>query len=180
MVDYYVGEVKLFVGSYAPQGWHFCNGSMLAINTYQTLFSLIGTTYGGDGVTTFGIPDLRGRVPISMGTGPGMTPRVVGQSGGAEYVGLDIAKMPAHRHAVNTAGFNATTTGASSTVAWGNTAAPTYQFMKDSAPAASFVDVSMVEGTISNDGSSQMHSNVMPYVALNYIIALNGIYPTRP
>jgi len=97
-MDNYLGEVRIFAGNYAPEGWQFCNGQSLSVSEYQALYSLIGTTYGGDGVNTFALPDLRGRVPVGVGSGPGLTPRVLGQSGGSEEVALVESQIPAHGH----------------------------------------------------------------------------------
>src|ERR1700758_3405683 len=102
MAQPYVGEIRMFAGNFAPAGWMFCEGQLLPISENETLFQLIGTTYGGDGETTFALPDLRGRVPIHMGQGSGLTPRTIGDAGGAETVTLTVAQMPVHHHIVNT------------------------------------------------------------------------------
>jgi microcystin-dependent protein len=179
MSDYYVGEVRLFAGAYVPAGWHLCDGSMLKINDYQALFAIIGVTYGGDGVTTFGIPDLRGRIPIGQGQGTGLTNRVMAQSGGAETVALSAATMGAHTHNLMTAGVAATASTPGSTVTYANTAAPTTQYLKPGLGTAGGVPVNPIASTMSADGPGAAHANVMPTAVLTYIIALNGTFPTR-
>ncbi len=179
MTDYFVGEIRLFAGSYPPADWHICDGSLLAINTYQALYALIGTTYGGDGVQTFGIPDLRGRIPIGQGQGTGLTNRVMGQSGGSETVSLQAAHTGAHNHLLRTAGLPATTPNPGSTVMFANTTSPTAMYLKSGLGSAGGSAVNPVASTISTEGAGVGHANVMPTAVLTYIIALNGTFPTR-
>jgi microcystin-dependent protein len=172
-MDNFIGEVRLFAGMFAPQGWAYCDGSLLDISTNDALYTLLGTTYGGDGQYTFGLPDLRGRVPIHQGTlsqyGNSYLP---GQTGGVETVPLTAINLPAHSHA-----FVATTNA-------GTTATPTGNLVA-TAPANSLVFVETA-GTVgfspievATTGSGAPHQNMQPYQAINYIIALEGIYPSQ-
>jgi len=161
----------MFAGNFAPQGWALCQGQLLSIEQNTALFALIGTTYGGDGQTTFALPDLRGRVTVSMGSGQGLTPRSIGQNGGSETVGLVAAQMPAHSHLANCGpiGTQASPTGNYwSTDPGGNTAA--YSNASNSQMAA---------GAISAYTGGQPHDNVQPFLVINYIIALQGIFPSQ-
>ncbi len=179
MSDYFVGEIRLFAGKYPPADWNLCDGSLLSINTYQALYALIGTTYGGDGVNTFGLPDLRGRIPIGQGQGTGLTARVPGQKGGAETAALTEANIGPHTHTLMTAGAAAATPTPGSAVTYANTAAPTNQYLKPNLGTAAATAVNPVATTISNAGTGAAHANVMPTAILTYIIALNGTFPTR-
>jgi microcystin-dependent protein len=166
----YVGEIRLvgFTRS-APLGWAVCDGSLLPIVQYQDLFSLIGTTYGGDGQETFGLPDLRGRVPVHQGTGPGLSTYVLGQTGGTEAVALTAAQMPAHTHTLSASSaqarpsaFRAALLGSSSTDRYYGEGTPT---------------TPMAQGALSVSGSGQAHDNMAPSLPMNYIIALYGTFP---
>lgn len=179
MSDYFVGEIRLFAGAYAPANWHLCDGSLLSINTYQALYSLIGTTYGGDGVSTFGLPDLRGRIPIGQGQGTGLTNRVLGQNGGTETVTLQEAQIGSHGHTMLTAGTTATTSTLGTSVMFANTTSPVVQYLKSGLGSAGGSAVNPVASTVSNTGSGAAHANMMPTATLTYIIALNGTYPMR-
>ncbi|MGE5515129.1 MAG: phage tail protein [Bacteroidota bacterium] len=178
MVDSYVGEIRMMgnTNGRTPNGWLPCNGALVSIQTYPALYSLIGTTYGGDGATTFAVPDLRGRLPVGKGPGPGLTPRYIGQSFGSEAVSLQPANTPAHSHALNTAGTAATTTDASNLVTFANVASPVAQYLKD---ASGGTMVSPVGTTISTVGGGIAHDNVMPCATINFIIATAGTYPQR-
>ncbi len=176
-MDPFLGSLLLVPYNFAPQGWAFCNGQLLPIQQYSALFSLIGTTYGGDGVSNFALPDLRGRVPISAGQGPGMQNYVLGQNGGAENATLGVTQLPAHNHAVNVATaaatgkdpanqFLATVPGA---------AGPTAVNIYGSGPANSTLNA----GAVSSTGSSQPVDIRSPYLTLNWIIALVGVFPSR-
>lgn len=179
MSDYFVGEIRLFAGKYPPANWHLCDGTLLSINAYQALYAIIGTTYGGDGVNTFGVPDLRGRVPIGQGQGTGLTNRVLAQSGGAETVALSVANMGPHAHTPKTAGAAATSPTPGSTVTYANTASPTTQYLKSGLGTAGGTPVNPIASTISTDGPGQPHANIMPTAVLTYMIALNGTFPNR-
>jgi microcystin-dependent protein len=169
--DPFIGEILVVPYNFAPVGWAFCDGQLLSISQNAALFDLLGTTYGGDGVTNFALPDLRGRTAIHMGTGPGLSSYVIGQRGGEESVTLLINQMPAHTHvAMGTSGL-------------GNSPSP----MNNVWAAQSRLDiyssagpfVQMSVGALSFAGNNLPHENRSPYLALNYIISLFGIFPSR-
>lgn len=171
MADPYVGEIRLFAGNFAPQGWRFCDGALLAVSENEVLFNLIGATYGGDGSTTFALPDLRGRVPIHMGTGGGLSPRTIGEVLGTEAVTLTTAQLPGHNHSFNASTDNGSTPSPGGAVVAANPQIRTYiQDVPDSAFAPA---------TISQTGGSSPHDNMMPFICINYIISLYGIFPSR-
>jgi microcystin-dependent protein len=167
--DPFVGEITFFSGNFAPVGWAFCDGSLLSIAEYDTLFALIGTTYGGDGQNNFALPDLRGRVPIHQGTSLGST-YTIGQTGGTETVTLTPAQIPLHNHIpnVNAGAGNADTPNGN---VWAKASSGTPYA---AAPSA----VNMNTATISAIGGSQPHNNMVPFVAVNYIISLFGVFPS--
>ena len=173
----FLGQVMLFAGGFAPRGWATCEGQLLAISQNDALFSLLGTTYGGDGRTTFGLPDLRGRAPIGVGTGPGLTPRPWGQKSGSENTTLNTNNLPAHNHgitvevAVSTG--NGTTDEPDGNVLAGTTS-PTY-----AAASSANGKLAGASGSSTNTGSGQSFNNMQPYLAMYYIIALQGVYPSR-
>lgn len=179
-MDPFIGEIRLFAGNFPPVGWHLCDGSLLSINDNQALFSLIGTTYGGNGVNTFGIPDMRGRVPVGQGQGTGLTNRVIGQTGGASAVQLTEAQMPIHSHTVNVTNKVATTATIDANVGFAANTTPS------TGKVARYAPTNATPGTLNSatilaaPGNGQSHSNVMPYMALTYIICLLGMYPVRP
>lgn len=186
-VDSYIGEVRMFSGNYAPDGWHLCDGTLMSISAYEALYSLIGTSFGGNGATTFGLPDLRGRLPIGQGTGSGLTPRVLGQTGGTEMVTLTPANIPSHTHAVNTVAATATTgtlvadvNGAPGNLTFAQAANGVKDYMNNNAPTPTIA--TLADGSISNSGPTQTqpHQNMMPSFVVNYIICLEGLYPERP
>lgn len=176
----YTGEIRLFAGNYAPRGWALCQGQLFSTNTYAALFSIIGSTYGGNGTTTFAMPDLRGRAPIGTGSGPGLTPRLLGQKGGVEEVTLQSSEIPAHSH-IATASIKqpANNTSASteepSNAVPGNTGSTAYAPDSDGA----FLDPAQADISIGNTGGGLAHDNVQPFSALNYIICLNDLWPAR-
>jgi microcystin-dependent protein len=165
MSEPFLGELRLFPYNFAPRGWAFCQGQILAIAQNTALFSLLGTTFGGNGQTTFALPDLRGRVAVSSGQGPGLSPYDLGQSGGTESVTLTSNEMPQHAHTIG--GTNSASTG-SRPGGKVNAAGGAYSDTSD-AP------MQPTGGT----GGSQPHGNVQPYLTLNYCIALEGIFPSR-
>jgi len=169
MSEPYVGEVRLFAGNYAPAGWALCQGQVLAIPDYETLYSLIGTTYGGNGQTTFGLPDLRGRVPVHQGQGPGLSPRALGETGGAERVALLTGQTPLHTHALH-----ASTAPASIATPAGSVLGATGAASYGPGPASTAMASSAVDTAW---GTAQPHENMAPTLTVNYIIALYGIYP---
>jgi microcystin-dependent protein len=176
-----VGEIRAFGGNFAPAGWQLCDGSLLPISQYETLYTLLGTTYGGNGTTTFGVPDLRGRLLLSQGTGQGLSPRVLGQTGGTEYVTLLTANMPGHTHAAqaSTAPATAHTPTGCFLAAPVDTTTPgtnLVEYLPDTVPG--FTLSPLDPATVSSIGGSQPHENRMPFVAITYIIALFGVYPS--
>lgn len=168
----FVGEIRLFAGTYAPTGWATCEGQLLAVDQNDALFSLLGTAYGGDGRTTFGLPDLRGRVPVHAGQGPGLSPRSVGQQGGREQVTLTSANLPSHTHAPAATDATTVTTDPAGRVL-GHPTTNTYR-SPFGAPA-----VAMAAAGIEPAGNDVAHANIGPSLVLNFIIALYGIYPSR-
>jgi microcystin-dependent protein len=180
MSEPYLGEIRPFAGNYAPEGWHMCDGSLLPINTYQALYSLIGTAYGGNGQTTFGIPDFRGRLPVGQGQGAGLTNRIIGQTGGTSTVQINDSQMPLHTHNVlAVGGADATTATISSGAALAKTPGQVVRYAVASATAEAAIH-QMAAGAITPSGGSASHVNLMPYLAIQFIIALQGLYPTRP
>lgn len=168
----FLGEIKMFAGNFAPRQWALCEGQLLPINSYQALFSILGTTYGGDGRTSFALPDLRGRAPISPGTGPGLSSRNLGTRGGESTHYLTNVELPAHNH---TGQIKASISGGSEDSPSGNHLANHLGAFSEDATSGS-----KLEGVVSyNTGGGQAHSNMQPYLALNYIIALQGIFPSR-
>jgi microcystin-dependent protein len=170
-----IGEIRMFAGNFAPRGWALCDGQLLPIAQNQALFSILGTTYGGNGITTFALPDLRGRVPLHAGTGPGLSSKTLGQSGGTETVTLTTAQMPAHTHSAQ---INADSTVA----ATDNPANALPARNAASTPQYGTSDNTTLSGNaliISPAGGGQAHPNMQPYTTVNYIIALTGVYPSR-
>jgi microcystin-dependent protein len=167
----YVGEIRMFGGNFAPLNWAFCDGSLQSIADNTALFQLIGTTYGGDGQSTFALPDLRSRVPVHMGTGPGLSTYVLGQKSGTESVTLTLNQLPNHTHALNATTAAATTPTPSGSVVLGDNAG--MKLYTSKAPSAA---TGMVAATA---GGSQPHNNIMPYQAITFIISLFGIFPSQ-
>lgn len=165
MLEPYLGEVLIVAFDFAPRGWAHCDGQLLSVAQNQGLFSLLGTTYGGDGVTTFALPDFRGRTPIHVGSGYSL-----GQRGGRENVSLGVSALPAHRHA-----FHATCDDASTGHPGDAKLAPT----ATRSYRASGELVALHPTAVTQTGGNQPHNNMQPYLALNFVIALNGIYPPR-
>lgn len=172
MGEPYVGEIRIFAGSFAPAGWAMCQGQSMAISENDTLFNLIGTTYGGDGQETFNLPDLQGRVPMHQGQGPGITQNyVIGEQGGVESVTLTTQQIPIHTH-----GVLASTNPATATTASGNVTASTNQLKiyTEGSPSKNFAP-----NTISPVGGSQPHENMQPFLVLTFIISLFGVFPSQ-
>lgn len=176
MADPFLGEIKIFAGNFAPRGWAFCSGQLLQINQFDALFSLLGTQYGGDGRTTFGLPDMRGRVPIHQGQGPGLSNRRIGSRFGSESETLTTNHLPSHNHS-----FLASTNDATAGYPAGKVAADTPNDNVYLAPTSTTPepDVVLPANTLDNSGGGQSHTNVMPFVCVHFIIALVGIYPSR-
>ncbi len=175
MSEPFVAEIKIFAGNFAPRGWAFCNGQLLPIAQNTALFSLIGTTYGGDGRSTTALPNLQGRAPMHPGRGPGLTPRRLGERSGAEIATLTEAQMPNHTHSLNMSG-EATDEDGTTDPANALTGEPdASDTMYGPATNLTPMDTS----ALANVGGSQSHNNMQPYLTLNYIIALVGLYPSR-
>lgn len=185
MSDCFMGEVRMFAGSYAPEDWILCNGQALNVQQMNALFSLLGTTFGGDGVATFNAPDLRGSLPVGQGTNnsvnPPLTPRTIGQSAGEELHTLTAAEMPAHTHPVYVVNSNATTTTPYPGVLYGAVQPVGTQqglYTQSVPPQATIVQLDTI--AVSSAGLGGPHINVMITTAISFIMALNGYYPTRP
>ena len=168
--DPFLGEIMIFGGNFPPRGWATCDGQLLPIAQNQALFSLLGTTYGGNGVTTFALPDLRGRVPIHYGQGPGLAPHTLGERGGEESHTLTAAEMPAHTHV----GRGSSAVGTSAVPGGNVVARNAAQIPQYSASA----DTSLAPGAIGSAGGGIPHNNMQPYLAVQYVIALVGFYPS--
>lgn len=177
----YIGEVRLFAGNFAPAGWAFCDGGLLPISENDALFALIGTTYGGDGQSTFAVPDLRGRVPIGIGQGTGLSNRVIGEKAGQETMTLTTANMPSHSHTgrivVNNGNATATTPTTSSSIATSG-AFSGRSFIPNLSYNSNSPDILVQTVTTSSVGNSHPVTIVKPRLGINYIIALYGIFPS--
>jgi microcystin-dependent protein len=164
MAQPYVGEIRMFAGNFAPAGWMFCEGQLLPISENETLFQLIGTTYGGDGQSTFALPDLRGRLPLHQGNG-----FILAETGGAESITLTVSQIPAHAHALL------------ANDAAGNASLPQDNLLAKSisnTPYTTFTpNTAMNAGTVQQTGGSQPHSNFQPYLCIDFIISLFGLFP---
>jgi microcystin-dependent protein len=171
MSEPFLGEIRMFGGNFAPAGWAFCDGQLLAIAENETLFQLIGTTYGGDGEETFALPDLRGRLPIHMGQSSGLSNRTLGEPGGTEAVTLTVGQMPVHTHPT----LLSSAAGSESTPA-GNVlaASPNVRLYRPGNPT-----VPLHPLAVTPTGGSQPHDNVMPFLCVNFIIALEGVFPSQ-
>ena len=174
MAQPYVGQIISVAFNFAPVGWHLCDGSQLSISEYETLYTLIGTTYGGNGTTTFGLPDLRGRAPLAAGQGAGLPTYVQGQLGGSESVTLIANQVGAHSHTLQASTQNGAATNPAPNLALAQNpvqAVPVYAPPPTTTPLA---------GTaIGNSTGGQPHENRQPFLAINYIIALNGVFPSQ-
>jgi microcystin-dependent protein len=168
----YIGQVCLFGFNYAPRGWALCNGQLMSIGQNSALFSLLGTTFGGDGISTFALPDLRGRVAINQGDQPGLSKYAMGQTGGSETVTLNVTQMPQHVHAGQ---LHASNGAANQEEAQNHLLAETAVYTD--AAANQLMNASAV--TVGPTGGNQPHPNLQPYLTLNYCIALEGVYPPR-
>ena len=171
MSEPYIGEIRMFGGNFAPAGWAFCQGQLMPISENDALFNLIGTTYGGDGQETFGLPDLQGRVPVHQGKGPGLpTTYQIGEKVGSEQVRLIVQEMPVHNHA-----FLVSTAPGGANTPIGNIPAspPVAKIYRAGTPSDAFPP-----GLVSPAGGSQPHDNMMPFTVINYIISLFGTYPS--
>lgn len=171
-VDPFIGEIYMGGMNFAPNGFMSCSGQLLPINTYAALFSLLGTTFGGNGVNNFALPDLRGRMPMGQGSGPGLTPHNMGEISGQETVTLTTNELPAHNHA-QYAVTDAGTTAVPTNAYLANTGA----LDKEYRPSGTLTP--MNSGTIASAGGNQAHNNMPPYLVLNFYIAITGTFPSR-
>ncbi|WP_428742990.1 phage tail protein [Tenacibaculum sp.] len=195
-MDPFIGEIVMFGGNFAPRGWAFCDGQLLPISQNTALFSILGTTYGGDGRTTFALPDLRGRAPIGPRQGPGLSDYRLGQRSGQETVTLNVTQIPSHNHATQNNPSTDQHILLSTNDAVNETPAPgdvpavgnymnglTSQKVKNFGPATNVVNGQTISANaglnILNTGGNLAHNNMQPFVAINYIIALVGIFPSR-
>ena len=165
----YLSEIRIVSFNFPPKGWAFCNGQLLAINQNQALFSLLGTTYGGDGRVTFGLPNLQGRSPVHEGTDPDGNSHTLGQTGGQANVTLTAGQMPVHAHQAQ----------ADSAVASAASPAANAWADSSSAPYSASANAVMNAGSVQQQGGGQAHNNMPPYLVLNYVIALTGIFPSQ-
>jgi len=166
----FIGEVRWFAGNFAPRGWTECNGQLLQISQNTALFSLLGTTYGGDGRSTFGVPDLQGRAMVHEGIGPGLSNRRLGQKSGAETETLTVSQMPSHGHTLR------------ADASRGDSVLPNDRILANTGRTRLYnpiADVSMKPESIANAGGSAPHNNMQPFVTLRCIIATQGLYPSR-
>lgn len=174
-MDPYIGEVRIVGFNFAPRGWALCQGQLMPISQNTALFSLLGTMYGGDGKTTFGLPDFRDIAPMSWGSAPGLTERYEGETGGSSTVTLITNQLPSHSHVAKASG-NPGATNVPTGGVWAATGGPRGgipMYTTASAPAV------MNVGALTPQGQSTPHNNMQPYLTLNFIIALQGVYPTR-
>jgi microcystin-dependent protein len=171
----YIGEIRMFGFARLPSGWFACDGALVSIAGNETLYTLLGTTYGGDGVNTFGLPDLRGAVPLHQGQGPGLTLRPLGQRSGSETVTLTVAQMPSHTHALVATSVAASLDTPGATALPGAVSGETF-YVSDVATATA---LQMEPAAVSNAGGSQPHENCMPTLTVQYCIASIGIFPSQ-
>jgi microcystin-dependent protein len=170
MAQPYVGEIRMFAGNFAPAGWAFCDGQVMPISENDTLFTLIGTTYGGDGQETFGLPNLQSRIPLHMGTGSSGTAYQIGESGGVESVTLSTQQIPSHTHPFLVSG-----DAGSQSSPGGSVPATGVTVYRAAQPA----NVPMNANAVTPAGGSQPHDNMQPFLCINYIISLFGVFPTQ-
>lgn len=173
-MEFYIGQIFMFGGNFAPRGSLFCNGQLQAIASNSAMFAVLGTTFGGDGRTTFGLPNLQGRVPVGAGNGPGVSPRTLGEAGGSETTTLNVNNLPAHTHAAT---LNVSTAAATATSPAGNVLAAAEREVY--APSASMVAASNSAVTVQAAGGGQPFSIMQPYLVINYCIATVGVFPSR-
>jgi microcystin-dependent protein len=176
MSEPFLGEVRMFAGNFAPKGWAFCNGQVLPIAQNPALFSILGTTYGGNGQTTFALPDLRGREPMHWGAGPGLTSRTLGEASGTESVTLISSQMPTHTHELGASSNQGDQFSPSGTVpaVLVNSSTGQPENAYSGAP-----NTTMAPQSVTLSGGSQPHDNMAPFLCLSFIIALEGIFPSR-
>jgi len=178
MAEEYLGAIKIFAGNYAITGYAFCQGSTLAINQYTALFSLLGTTYGGNGISTFQLPNLQSSLPISWGNGQGLTPRVIGETGGTDNVTLLTSSVPPHGHAFNASTSFGAVSAPGTTVLAGQLASTDGAFYVTPGQTG-FTAETMAAQALSPQGGNLPHNNVQPSMGINYLICMSGIFPSR-
>lgn len=178
MADPFIGEIRIFSGNFAPRDWAFCNGQTIPVAQNPALFSIVGTIYGGDGRTTFGVPDLQGRAPMHAGSGPGLTPRPMGQELGANETTLAVGNLPVHSHTMSVVGDQANQNTPASGLSYAATPGRARRGASHYGPPNNLG--SMANGVMGATGGGQPHNNMQPFLAINFIIALTGIYPSRP
>lgn len=171
MSEPFVGEIRMFAGNFAPRGWAYCDGQLLAVSQNDALFSLLGTIYGGDGRTTFGLPDMRGRIPIHAGTGPGLSQRRLGSKGGAEKVTLTVNQLPSHTHTMKASTELAGDSNPQNNVPGQS---PSIDLYIEDASTQNLASTALL-----GVGGSRSHTDLMPFLCVHFIIALFGIYPSR-
>jgi microcystin-dependent protein len=171
----FVGEIRLFAGNFAPAGWAFCDGAIMAISENDVLFTLLGTTYGGDGQETFALPNLQSRIPLHMGTGPDGTTYQIGEMAGVETVTLTTQQIPAHTHPVLASTAGATLLSPQNAVLAQPSSVQAGMLAYNPPPAT----MAMTATEITSAGGSQPHDNVQPFVCINYIISLYGVFPSQ-
>ncbi|ESE42199.1 phage tail protein [Shewanella decolorationis] len=198
MSEPFIGQISMFAGNFAPRGWAFCNGQLLSIAQYTALFSIIGTTYGGNGQTTFALPNMQGRVPVHQGQSPGTSQYVLGEMAGQETVTLTSSQMPIHNHAVDLTGTGNVSVALGASTANGNTSTPSpttvpakvasglnaLNAFSSAAPNTNLLPVNTttsvhLTGATTNTGNSLPVRLLQPYLTVNFIIALEGIFPSR-
>jgi microcystin-dependent protein len=173
MSEPFIGEIRMFAGSFAPRGWAYCDGQLYSVSQNDALFSLFGTIYGGDGRDTFGLPDLRGRVPIHQGTGPGLAERRLGSKAGVENATVTENQLASHTHELRASGDPAEDNDPVGHLPARSTSASLYSDDYE------VEEVYLHDSAVGNTGGSQSHSNVMPFLCIHFIVALFGIYPSR-
>ena len=180
MSNPFLGEIRMFGGSFAPAGWAMCNGQLMDIAQNDALFSLLGTSYGGDGISNFGLPNLQGRLAVCQGNGQGLAPHTIGETAGTETVTLTTNQIPQHNHAFQASTITATTTVPGATVLPAPPSIPAGHFfvINDNTTPAPTMDA-LEAAACGTAGGSQPHDNLMPTLCVTFIIALNGIYPSR-
>ena len=172
MSQHYVGEIRMFAGNFAPLGWEFCSGQQIPISENETLFQLIGTTYGGDGESTFNLPNLQSRIPLHMGNGPDGITYPLAQMAGTEAVTLTVQQIPVHTHPLMASNDLANTTAPGGNVLAANPSATTFPYGTDMPTTL------LNANAVSPVGGSQPHENTQPFLCINYIISMFGIFPT--
>ena len=172
MADPFVAEIRIVPFNFAPRGWAFCDGQILPISQNTALFALLGTTYGGDGRTTFALPNLRGRSAMNRGQGPGLSQRVMGESGGSATTSLQTTQIPAHTHTLSASATASSGTPGANVALAGTASAQVYR-----SPTAL---VGMADAALAPAGGGQPHNNRQPYLAVYHVIALQGVFPPRP